>query len=247
MNSITKTSDNNQIKNYFEQILLLSKSGNEFPVNLDDVWPLVYSRKSDAVEVLTKDFLQDVDYQVLRQNPQNPNGGRPVTKYYLTTSCLEFFIARKVRTVFEVYRQVFHKVVKLASYQIEDPIKRAEAWIEEQKQRMALEKENEELKPDAEYTREVLTSTTTWSTTVIAKELGMSAITLNKFLWEHDVQYKQRGMWVLRANYQDKGYTSTKTSIFLRSDGSTGTSISTVWTEAGRKFIHDMVKQCSES
>ena len=32
--------------------------------------------------------------------------------YYLSTSCLEYFIARKVRPVFEVYRQVFHKAVK---------------------------------------------------------------------------------------------------------------------------------------
>ena len=28
----------------------------------------------------------------------------------LSVPCLEFFIARKVRSVFEVYRQVFHKV-----------------------------------------------------------------------------------------------------------------------------------------
>lgn len=33
-------------------------------------------------------------------------------KYYLSVSCLEFFIARKVRPVFEVYRQVFHRVAE---------------------------------------------------------------------------------------------------------------------------------------
>lgn len=35
--------------------------------------------------------------------------GRPSKDYMLTVSCMEFFIARKVRAVFEVYRQVFHK------------------------------------------------------------------------------------------------------------------------------------------
>lgn len=76
------------------------------------MWPLCYGRKSDAVEALAKDFLQDVDYKVIRQNPQNPFGGRPINEYHLTTSCFEFFIARKVRPVFEVYRKFFHKVRK---------------------------------------------------------------------------------------------------------------------------------------
>lgn len=64
-------------------------------------------------------FLQNVDYQVLAQNGENSevlaqNGGkarngRPIEIYMLSVPCLEFFIARKVRPVFEVYRQVFHK------------------------------------------------------------------------------------------------------------------------------------------
>ena len=59
---------------------------------------------------------------VLRNIPQNPSksnggeeknlGGRPVEKYYLTTSCLEFFIARKVRPVFEVYRRCLHAMAR---------------------------------------------------------------------------------------------------------------------------------------
>lgn len=53
----------------------------EFPVNLDEVWPLVYRRKFDAVEALQKDFLEYVDYQVLRQNPQNPNDDMPAMDY----------------------------------------------------------------------------------------------------------------------------------------------------------------------
>jgi hypothetical protein len=104
------------IRNYFQYILTLSKSGEAYPVNLEDVFYLVYNKKSDAVESLKKDevFLQDVDYQVLRQNPQNLFGGRPKDIYKLSIPCLEFFIARKVRPVFEVYRQVFHAVPDVA-------------------------------------------------------------------------------------------------------------------------------------
>lgn len=104
------------IKNYFQYILTLSKSGESFPVNLEDVFYLVYNKKSDAVESLKKDevFVQDIDYQVLRQNPQNLFGGRPKDVYKLSIPCLEYFIARKVRPVFEVYRQVFHAVPDVA-------------------------------------------------------------------------------------------------------------------------------------
>lgn len=107
--SLTLQSSNEELKAYFEAVCrIVDSNTDEFPINLDEVWPLCYGRKSDAVEALARDFLQDVDYKVIRQNPQNPLGGRPANEYYLTTSCFEFFIARKVRPVFEVYRQVFH-------------------------------------------------------------------------------------------------------------------------------------------
>lgn len=119
---LTKQSTDQEIKAYFEEVLRLSRDSEEFPVNLDEVWPLVYSAKEKAVRALKSNdlFLQNVDYQVLAQNGENSgvlarNGGkvqngRPTEIYMLSVPCLEFFIARKVRPVFEVYRQVFHKV-----------------------------------------------------------------------------------------------------------------------------------------
>lgn len=119
---LTKQSTAQEIKAYFEEVLKLSKDSKEFPVNLDDVWPLVFGRKEEAVRALKNDklFVENIDYQVLRKNAENPDsftqrsekpqGGRPTNTYMLSVPCLEFFIARKVRPVFEVYRQVFHKV-----------------------------------------------------------------------------------------------------------------------------------------
>ena len=120
---LSKESSESEIKRYFNAVLKLSQADNEFPINLDEVWPLVYGRKSDAVEALQKDFMNGVDYQVLRQNPQNPNGGRPSTDYFITVPCMEFFIARKVRPVFEVYRKVFHHVASNAKPQKLTPTK----------------------------------------------------------------------------------------------------------------------------
>lgn len=111
---LSKESSESEIKRYFNAVLELSKSDNEFPINLDEVWMLVYGRKEEAVRALTlsEQFIENVDYQVLRRNAENSNGGRPTNEYKLTVSCMEFFIARKVRPVFEVYRQVFHQSVR---------------------------------------------------------------------------------------------------------------------------------------
>lgn len=123
---LTKSSTSAEIKQYFNAILKLSKASEEFPVNLDEVWPLVYGSKKDATDILKKDFLQLTENESLGQNPERSDYDYIIVKeripaghtisikenYYLSVSCLEFFIARKVRDVFEVYRQVFHKTAK---------------------------------------------------------------------------------------------------------------------------------------
>jgi phage antirepressor YoqD-like protein len=66
-----------------------------------------------------------------------------------------------------------------------------------------LEKENRQLAPKAEYTDRVLQSTTTYTMTQVAKELGMSAVALEKQLYDSDVMFRQSGQWILYAKYQD--------------------------------------------
>lgn len=113
-------SDDLSIRSYFEKVLNLSKLGDKFPVNLDDVWPLVYSAKEKAVRALVSSdrFMQGIDYEILATNGENTTVGRPVNVYMISISCMEYFIARKVRSVFNVYRDVFHKVINkiLSSY-----------------------------------------------------------------------------------------------------------------------------------
>lgn len=106
-------SDDLSIRSYFEKVLNLSKLGDKFPVNLDDVWPLVYSAKEKAVRALVSSdqFMQGIDYEILATNGENMTVGRPVNVYMISISCMEYFIARKVRSVFNVYRDVFHKVI----------------------------------------------------------------------------------------------------------------------------------------
>ena len=99
------------------------------------------------------------------------------------------------------------------------------------------------LTPQADYYREVLSSDSVYLTDQIAKELGMTAIRLNKILKSADVLMKRGGQWVLRSKYASEGYTKTKTYSYQRKDETTGTNCITVWTEKGRAFIHRLKKE----
>lgn len=114
---LTKESVPSDIERYFRGVLALDQQDKVFSVNLDDVWRLVYAEKGKAVRALKSDFIENVDFIVIAQNGKNPDGGRPTDDYYLTSACLEYFVARKVRPVFEVYRRVFHHVANVVQQQ----------------------------------------------------------------------------------------------------------------------------------
>lgn len=111
---LSKESSESEIKAYFNAVLKLSQSDNEFPVNLDEVWMLVYERKDSAVKALVRDFVENEDYKLLRRKVEQVSGAKYIDDYYLTVPCLEYFIVKKIRPVFEVYRKVFHKTVQKA-------------------------------------------------------------------------------------------------------------------------------------
>lgn len=113
MNDLTKSSSSEEIKAYFNAILKLAKASEKYPVNLDEVWSLIYERKDSAVKALVRDFIENEDYKLLHRKVEQVSGAKYVDDYYLTVPCLEYFIVKKVRSVFEVYRKVFHKVPEM--------------------------------------------------------------------------------------------------------------------------------------
>jgi phage antirepressor YoqD-like protein len=96
--------------------------------------------------------------------------------------------------------------------------------------------------PKVQYVDTTLQSVNTLTTTQVAKEMGLDAHKLNKLLSEKGMLFRQSGMWMLTAKYQNNGYTKTRTQTYTRNDGSIGTSIYTVWTEKGRMFLHQTLK-----
>lgn len=114
-----------------------------------------------------------------------------------------------------------------------------------QEQNKLLTKTVKEQAPKVEYHDQVLLSEGTINTTVIAKELGMSAEALNKKLHDMNILYKSGSTWVLYSKYQSEGYTKTKTHHFTDSTGADRTNIQTYWTEKGRQFIHSLFKKAA--
>lgn len=100
-----------------------------------------------------------------------------------------------------------------------------------------------ELQPKATYYDLILQNNSLLAISAIAKDYGMSGTSLNKKLHELGVQYKLGEQWLLYAKYHDKGYTFSKTQNYSRSDGSQGSKLHTYWTQKGRLFIYDLLKQ----
>lgn len=169
MEVLTKTSSSEEVKSYFKAILKLQSASEKFPVNLDEVWPLVYSEKSKAVRALRDNFIEKVDFQPIAKNGERSKNGRfsgGGIDYFLTVSCLEYFIARKVRPVFEVYRQVFHKVTTFQLPDFSNPAEAARAWAQQYEERKELEYKNAQLEqehhenqPKVEFANSVMQST----------------------------------------------------------------------------------------
>lgn len=70
---LSKSSTEEQLKQYFMGIVELNKSSEEFPINLDDIWPIGYTRKNDAVRTLKNEFLEGEDFIVKDSSQMSDN------------------------------------------------------------------------------------------------------------------------------------------------------------------------------
>lgn len=104
--------------------------------------------------------------------------------------------------------------------------------------------ENSDMKPDAEYARAVCIGDNCRTATSIAKDYGMSGEKLNSILHGLKIQWKNSdGQLVLYAKYSGKGYTKNrKGRPFEHNSGKITTPNTTVWTEAGQRFIYEQLK-----
>lgn len=254
---LSKSSSESDLKRYFTAVLELSKSDNKFPINLDEVWPLVYSGRNKATRALKENFFENEDFITVTQNGQG--GQFAKTDYFLSLSCLEYFIARKVRPVFEVYRQVFHKTVSAPSL----PMTYKEALTQllasvEQNERLQLENEKlqddvraqqtinsvlsaevEELQPKGRIYDKVMNSqeNSLSTTSSVANEIGMSGQKLNKMLIACGVIYKApNGEYLFTSDY--RGWNLGRSVSVTIGEETCRIKTYIKWNTRGRAYIH---------
>ncbi|MCC4380495.1 Rha family transcriptional regulator [Limosilactobacillus reuteri] len=93
--------------------------------------------------------------------------------------------------------------------------------------------------PKVDYYDNQMRNPGTMTVTEIAKDYGMTATKLNRLLHEFGVQFKQGKHWVLYHKYDGKGYTQYE--AFAYNDNK-GVHNNLKWTQRGRKFIYDVLK-----
>ena len=133
---------------------------------------------------------------------------------------------------------ILAKALKIA----DATIKRKEQQLLEQKKQIDKQiKTINKMKPLADYTKEVLQSDSTYTLTQVSKDLGFKSV--YKFLdWANkNILYKQSNQWMPTAKYSGKDYFKTRTTKYFKSDGTIGTKMSTVVTEKGREFLHNLI------
>ena len=109
-----------------------------------------------------------------------------------------------------------------------------------------LPKEVKRLAAQADYCQQVLLSVSCMTMTQVAKELGMTVYDLTRMLLQAGVIYYQSGQYMLYGDFARKGLAKTRTDYRVGRDGQTHTTVRLVWTESGRKMVHDVYKTIRE-
>ena len=182
------------------------------------------------------------------------NGGRPSTDYEISVDMAKQICmiqrtpeGKEVRQylidlekAWNTPEQVFARALKMADQTIsslKDRCKFLGGQVVEQ------QKVIEQLEPKASYYDLILQCKALIATTVIAKDYGMSARKFNSMLHDMGIQYKQGGIWVLYSKYQGQGYLKAKTHNYADRNGVQHSKEHTYWTQKGRLFLYDLLKQ----
>ncbi len=144
------------------------------------------------------EFVENQDFEVFTEIGENPNGGRPTIEYALSIDMAKELSMVENNERGRQARKYFIECEKVAmgkampSYQIEDPIERAMRWIEEQKEKKALEAKNAEMQPKAEYFDNLVDKGLLTNFRDTAKEIGLKQNHFIKLLIARKYIYRDK-------------------------------------------------------
>ena len=180
-------------------------------------------------------------------NLSESTGGRRATDHVLKLDMAKEIAmiqrtdkGKEVRQYFIQIEKEFNspdKIIARALLLSNDKVLKLESRVE------FLEAELEEAQKQARYLDLIIESKASLRVTQIAADYGMSAHKFNKLLHDLGVQHKVNGQWILYKKHMGKGYTDSATFDFMDNRGQARTHITTTWTQKGRLFLYELLKE----
>lgn len=192
-------------------------------------------------------FIENTDYGVTDIFVHNSNGGKQtqidhvlkldmakelsmIQRNEKGKQARQYFIS--IEKEFNSPEKIMARALKIA----DDTIKRLSFENKIKDQQIG------EMKPKVDYVDMILKNKSLLTTTQISKDYGMSAVVMNSKLHDLGIQFKQSDQWLLYSKHHNKGYTSSYVLDLIGANGSPYTKMSTKWTQKGRLFLYELLK-----
>ena len=232
------------------ELIRIDFKGDSATVSARDLYRSleVKTRFSQWVEQNFKMFKENEDFSsVVTTTQQNQYGGVKKLQDYAVTIRMAEHLAMMSKTSkgYEV-REYFIQVEK--DFNSPEKIMARALKIADRKivslehKNEVLQLELEEVRKQTDYLDLILQTKDMLTTTQIAQDYGMSANKFNQILKQVGIQRKVNGQWILYTKYQGKGYIASRTFDYVGKDNKVHSKITTVWTQLGRRFIYEKLK-----
>lgn len=240
-----------------EQLISINYDGEEPSVSARELHKSlgVSKRFSAWFEANSQGFIENEDFtSVLSGTVVNNGAHREIQDYSLSVDMAKHICLMSrtekgkecrqclidLEKAWNTPEQIFARALKMADQTIaklKDSVKLLSTEISVKNQIIG------ELKPKADYYDEILKNPGLVTITQIAKDYGMSGKKMNDILHDIGIQYKQSGQWLLYSKYHCMGYTHSETVDIVRSDGRPDVKMNTKWSQKGRIFLYDKLKE----
>jgi len=192
-------------------------------------------------------FEKGNDYTIVPLKVPTGVSFRNVDEYYFTIQSAKEISMMSMTERGQQARRYFIECEKQLqqvkdSYMIDDPIKRAQMWIEEQKERLALESKVKEDAPKVEYYNDLIDSSDLISIGDVSKVLNIDGYGRNnlfKFLRAYGVLMKNN---VPYQKHVDAGHFEVKERKFIVS-GENKVALTTFATQKGLEYIRKILNR----
>ena len=203
-------------------------------------------RHDHLIAKIEREFEEEIATQILGAGSYLDANGQSRKCYNLNYEQALQILMSESKTVrkgcIQVMKAQQEKINQLSipSYQIEDPIKRAEAWIEEKRILQLAEAKNLELQPKADFYDQVTESTDTVDIGTVAKVLGLGFGRTTLFQKLRDLKVLMPNNIPMQSKI-DAGWFRVIETKFNKPDGSTHINFKTVVFQKGIDGIRKLL------